>query len=76
MELKPVRLELVAHTLLAVKYADEEQEEKATWRENAEWWVGFFDTPDGTEEWERLLDGIALEQGFDIEAELKDSESD
>ena len=53
----------MAHTLLTGKRADEEQEEKATWRENAEWWVGFFD--------EQLLDSIALEQGVDIEAELK-----
>ena len=61
----------MAHPLLTGKRADEEQEEKATWRENAEWWVGFFDTPNGTEEWEQLLDSIALEQGVDIEAELK-----
>ena len=66
----------MAHTLLTGKRADEAQEEKATWRENAEWWVGYFDTPDGTEEWEQLLDGIALEQGHDMEAELKECESD
>ena len=40
------------------------------WKSNAEYWVGFFDTPEGTEEWEQLFDNIALEQGFEVVAEF------
>ena len=39
------------------------------WREEAEFFLGFFDTPSGSEEVEQLLDDLALEMG--IESELK-----
>ena len=39
------------------------------WRQEAEYFLGFFDTPSGSEEVEQLLDDLALEMG--IENELK-----
>ena len=39
------------------------REELSNWREEAEYWVGFFDTPEGTDEFEQLLDNIELERG-------------
>ena len=40
------------------------------WREIAEYWVGYFDTPETVEEWGQLLDDIALERGIEVVAEF------
>ena len=40
-------------------------------REEDEFWVGFHDSPENTEEYDQLQDDIELEQGIDFEAELK-----
>ena len=62
-----------------VQSANEEPEQKRNQREHLtvasreedEYWVGFHDTPEDTEEFEQLQQDIATEQGVDFEAELK-----
>ena len=44
------------------------------WKEEAEYWLGFFDTPEGTEEWDKFHDDVALEQGTNLQTEQKASE--